>query len=46
MEKVFEYCDPRIQNIKETVEEINFKVTNHALNFYGKCLDENNCSNK
>ena len=45
--KVLEYCDPRIQNIQETVEEIfNFKVSNHALNFYGTCLDENNCSNK
>ncbi len=45
--KVLEYCDPRIQNIKESVEEIfNFKVTNHALNFYGKCvacIDKNNC---
>ena len=44
---VIEFCDPRIQNIKQTVEEIfNFKVSNHALNFYGTCLDENNCSNK
>ena len=45
--KVLEYCDPRIQNIKQTVEDIfNFKVTSHALNFYGTCIDENNCSNK
>ena len=45
--KVLEFCDPRIQNIKQTVEDIfNFKVTSHALNFYGTCIDENNCSNK
>ena len=45
--KVLEYCDPRIQNIQQTVEEIfNFKVSNHALNFYGTCLDESNCRNK
>ena len=45
--KVLEYCDPRIQNIQQTVEEIfNFKVSNHALNFYGTCLDQNNCTNK
>jgi len=45
--KVLEYCDPRIQNIQETVEEIfNFKVSNHALNFYGTCLDEKKCLKK
>tara|TARA_B000000557_G_C20728625_1_gene423317 strand:- start:195 stop:653 length:459 start_codon:yes stop_codon:yes gene_type:complete len=45
--KVLEYCDPRIQNIKNTVEEtFNFKVSNHALNFYGTCNDVNNCKSK
>jgi len=45
--KVLEYCDPRIQNIKNTVEEtFNFKVSKHALNFYGTCNDVNNCKSK
>ena len=35
---VIEFCDPRIQNIKNTVEELlNFKVSNHSLNLYGLC---------
>ncbi len=33
-----EFCDPRIQNIKNTVEELlEFKVSHHALNMYGIC---------
>ena len=36
--KVFEFCDPRIQGIKDMMGEIlNFKVTHHSLNLYGKC---------
>jgi len=36
--KVMEFCDPRIQNIKDMMGEIlNFKVTHHSLNLYGKC---------
>ena len=36
--KVLEFCDPRIQNIKDMMGEIlNFKVTHHSLNLYGKC---------
>ncbi|HAB89149.1 MAG TPA: transcriptional repressor, partial [Bacteroidetes bacterium] len=32
------FCDPRIQNIKNTVEELlKFKVSNHSLNLYGFC---------
>jgi len=35
---VTEFCDPRIQNIKNTVEELlKFKVSNHSLNLYGFC---------
>ena len=35
---VTEFCDPRIQNIKNTVEELlKFKVSNHSLNLYGLC---------
>ncbi len=36
--KVFEFCDPRIQQIKTMMGELmNFKVTHHSLNLYGKC---------
>ena len=36
--KVLEFCDPRIQNIKDTVGEIlDFDVKYHSLNMYGKC---------
>ncbi|MGB0868755.1 MAG: Fur family transcriptional regulator [Flavobacteriales bacterium] len=39
--EVIEFCDPRIQNIKQTIEEIfGVKVLSHALNFYAKRLDE------
>lgn len=44
--KVLEFCDPRIQNIQNTVSEIlNFKVMHHSLILYGICLKEN-CENK
>lgn len=33
--EVFEFCDPRIQTIKKTIEEIfNIKINNHSLYFY------------
>jgi len=36
--KVLEFCDPRIQQIKDTMGDLlNFEVTHHALNLYGKC---------
>ncbi len=36
--KVVEFCDPRIQLIKDTVSEVtNFEITSHSLNFYGRC---------
>jgi len=36
--KVFEFCDPRIQQIQDTAEELaNLKISHHALNFYGRC---------
>ncbi len=35
---VNEFCDPRIQNIKNTVQDLlNFEVNNHSLNLYGIC---------
>ena len=40
-EHVIEFCDPRIQSIKNGVENaMKFKINKHALNFYGQCLDE------
>ena len=34
--EVFEFCDPRIQNIKKTIEEVfDIDITNHSLYFYG-----------
>lgn len=36
--KVVEFCDPRIQQIKDLVGELlNFRVTHHSLNLYGVC---------
>lgn len=37
-EKVFEFCDPRLQQIKETAGDIlGFKIDHHSLNLFGKC---------
>ncbi|MCH7524277.1 MAG: transcriptional repressor [Bacteroidetes bacterium] len=34
--EVFEFCDPRIQTIKKTIEEVfNINIHNHSLYFYG-----------
>ena len=36
--KVFEFCDPRIQQIQEMAGKLlNFSIRNHALNLYGNC---------
>ncbi|MCF8459148.1 MAG: transcriptional repressor [Flavobacteriales bacterium] len=36
--KVFEFCDPRIQQIQNMAGDIlGFNITNHSLNFYGSC---------
>jgi len=35
---VLEFCDPRIQNIKNMMGELlKFNVTHHSLNLYGQC---------
>ncbi len=35
---VFEFCDPRIQQIKSTMAEIlKFEVSDHSLNIFGHC---------
>ena len=34
--EVKEFCDPRIQSIKKTIEEVfDIEITNHSLYFYG-----------
>ena len=36
--KVFEFCDPRIQQIQNTTGEVlNFSISHHSLNFFGNC---------
>lgn len=36
--KVLEFCDPRIQQIKDMMGDLlKFEVTHHSLNLYGKC---------
>lgn len=36
--KVLEFCDPRVQQIKNMMGELlNFEVTSHSLNLYGNC---------
>lgn len=36
--KVVEFCDPRVQQIKDMVGELlNFSITHHSLNLYGVC---------
>ncbi len=35
---VKEFCDPRLQQIKDTMGDIlKFEVTHHSLNLYGRC---------
>ncbi len=35
--EVIEFCDPRIQTIKKTIEEVfDITVSNHSLYFYGE----------
>lgn len=39
---LFEFCDPRIQSIREMVSEIfHFDISRHSLNMYGQCKREN-----
>ncbi len=40
--RVLEFCDPRIQEIQKSVEELlGVDVAYHSLTFYGKCNKEN-----
>lgn len=41
--EVMEFCDPRIQSIKKTIEEIfNIDIQNHSLYFYGTKKNKEN----
>lgn len=45
-QKVIEFCDPRIQNVQKSVEDLlEFKVLNHSLLLYGTC-QKSNCENR
>jgi Fur family ferric uptake transcriptional regulator len=36
-DEVIEFCDPRIESIKKTIEEVfDISIDNHTLYFYGK----------
>ena len=36
IEEIIEFCDPRIQGIKEAIEEaFGVKIDSHSLYFYG-----------
>ncbi len=36
--KITEFCDPRLGNIQNKVEELlKYQITNHSLIFYGHC---------
>ena len=42
-QRVFEFCDPRIQAIRSmTGELMKFDIMHHSLNLYGKCQYLNN----
>lgn len=41
--EVIEFCDPRIEKIKATIEELfNVKIHHHSLYFYGERTNQNN----
>jgi len=45
--KVIEFCDPRIQEIQNTIADLmEFEVDYHSLYFYGTCKDCRNKNNK
>ena len=40
--EIVEFCDPRIQTIQKTIEEVfNINITNHSLYFYGTRKTDN-----
>ena len=49
-DKVFEFCDPRIQHIQKTAGDIlQFDIRRHSLNLYGRCqqlIKKEHCEHK
>ena len=49
-EHVFEFCDPRIQQIQNVMGDIlKFNITHHSLNLFGKCrefAEAGSCKNR
>ena len=44
--EILEFCDPRLQNIQDTVADIyEFEVARHALTVYGHCRRQD-CANR
>ena len=44
--EVIEFCDPRIQSIKQTIEEVfDIKINKHSLYFYGNRKQDNSTEN-
>ncbi len=44
--EVMEFCDPRIQSIKKTIEEVfDIKINTHSLYFYGVKNNSENTNN-
>ncbi|GIV41292.1 MAG: transcriptional repressor [Vicingaceae bacterium] len=45
--KIIEFCDPRLQSIKETVGQLlDFKILHHSLLLYGVCSSCQSNKNK
>jgi Fur family ferric uptake transcriptional regulator len=41
--KIIEFCDPRIQEIQDSLEKLfNLKINYHSLTFYAECSTEKN----
>jgi len=44
--KLFEFCDPRIQTIRDMVSDVfDFEISQHSVNMYGHCK-KNDCPGK
>ena len=45
-DEVLEFCDPRIQIIKDSIHEnMELLIERHSLNFYSSCIKPNSCKN-
>ena len=45
--KIKEFCDPRVQQIQNSVEtNLGYSISHHSLTFYGKCSECNKKENE